>query len=53
MLRGLILTNIIIFFSTGFCISQVEESNISDLIGFDGEPYLAVNPTNPDNLIAG
>ena len=27
--------------------------NLSNLLGFDGEPSLAVNPTNPSNLIAG
>jgi hypothetical protein len=27
--------------------------NISNLISFDGEPYIAINPTNSNNIIAG
>jgi len=32
---------------------KAENINLSNLGGFDGEPYIAVNPTNPKNLIAG
>ncbi len=27
--------------------------NLSNLQGFDGEPYIAVNPANQNNIIAG
>jgi hypothetical protein len=32
---------------------KAENINLSSLSGFDGEPYIAVNPINPKNLIAG
>jgi hypothetical protein len=32
--------------------SQTTNTNISNGIVFDGEPYLAINPTNPQNLVA-
>lgn len=39
----------------GVCVAhaQPQNSNLSNLASFDGEPSLAVNPANPDNLIAG
>jgi hypothetical protein len=30
-----------------------QEQNLSSLLSFDGEPYIAVNPANPDNIISG
>jgi hypothetical protein len=32
---------------------KAENLNLSSLGGFDGEPYIAVNPTNSKNIIAG
>ncbi len=32
--------------------SQTTNTNLSNGVLFDGEPYLAVNPTNPQNLVA-
>jgi len=32
--------------------AQPVNTNISDDLIFDGEPYLAVNPTNPQNMVA-
>ncbi|MBL0174375.1 MAG: exo-alpha-sialidase [Ignavibacteria bacterium] len=33
--------------------AQTGNVNLSNLVSFDGEPSLAVNPQNPDNIIAG
>ncbi len=33
--------------------AQANDLNLSNLGSFDGEPALAVNPANPDNIIAG
>ncbi len=33
--------------------ADAQNINISNLLSFDGEPSLAVNPTNAGNLIAG
>ena len=40
-------------FSYISAVAQVNEQNLSPLLSFDGEPYLAVNPADPDNIIAG
>jgi hypothetical protein len=42
-----------IFASCFFCDSVFSQNNIQVSSGvlFDGEPYLAVNPTNPDNMV--
>jgi hypothetical protein len=32
---------------------KAENFNLSNLGGFDGEPYIAANPKNPQNIIAG
>src|SRR5256885_666274 len=32
--------------------SQPSNTNISNGIAFDGEPFLAINPTNNQNLVA-
>ncbi|RMF69990.1 MAG: hypothetical protein D6743_00945, partial [Calditrichaeota bacterium] len=34
-------------------IAQTGDVNLSNLAGFDGEPFVAVNPTDANNLIAG
>lgn len=34
-------------------ISAQTNYNLSNLLNFDGEPYIAVNPTNKNNIIAG
>jgi len=34
------------------CKAQPENTNISNAVTFDGEPYLAINPTNNQNLVA-
>ena len=34
------------------CTAQPANTNISNAATFDGEPYLAVNPTNNQNLVA-
>lgn len=34
-------------------LAQSTNVNVSNLVSFDGEPSLAVNPANPDNIIAG
>lgn len=33
--------------------AQSNEHNLSNLISFDGEPSMAINPTNADNIITG
>ena len=40
----------LIFWQSGF--SQPANTNISNGVLFDGEPYLAINPTNHQNLVA-
>ena len=35
-----------------FAIAQLPNTNISNGVLFDGEPYLAINPTNNQNLVA-
>ncbi len=42
-----------LFIIPAFIFAQSNEINLSNLASFDGEPSLAVNPTNPDNIIAG
>ncbi|MEI8204199.1 MAG: exo-alpha-sialidase [Bacteroidota bacterium] len=44
----------LILLSFGFLtgIAQPVNTNISNGVIFDGEPYVAVNPTNPQNLVA-
>jgi len=34
------------------CFAQPANTNISNAIAFDGEPYIAVNPVNEQNLVA-
>lgn len=33
--------------------SQAQNANLSNLAGFDGEPSIAVNPMNHENIVAG
>ncbi|MFZ1729730.1 MAG: exo-alpha-sialidase [Bacteroidota bacterium] len=33
--------------------AQTFNRNVSDLVGFDGEPSIAVNPVNQNNVVAG
>lgn len=35
-----------------FAFAQPANTNISNGVTFDGEPYLAINPANPKNLVA-
>jgi hypothetical protein len=49
-MKNLYLT--ILFFLVASSL-KAENINLSSLGGFDGEPYIAVNPTNPKNIIAG
>ncbi|MCL5991532.1 MAG: exo-alpha-sialidase [Bacteroidetes bacterium] len=44
---------ILLFFFLSFELLTAQEQNLSSLLSFDGEPYLAVNPKNPDNIISG
>lgn len=43
---------ILLFVTQGITLAQTN-SNLSNLLGFDGEPYIAVNPANQNNIIAG
>jgi len=43
---------ILLFVTHEITIAQTN-SNLSNLTGFDGEPYIAINPTNQNNIIAG
>ncbi len=47
-----ILIILILFISIQFGISQPANTNISSGVIFDGEPYLAINPTNNQNIVA-
>lgn len=47
-----ILTAFAILVSIQICKAQPVNTNISSGILFDGEPYLAVNPTNNQNMVA-
>ncbi len=49
-MRIVYLTILLIFFASTL---KAENINLSNLAGFDGEPYIAVNPTNPKNIISG
>src|SRR6185436_19912413 len=33
------------------CTSQLQNINVSGGVSFDGEPFLAVNPVNPQNMV--
>ena len=35
-----------------FCTAQPVNTNLSNSVTFDGEPYIAINPTNPQNIVA-
>ena len=52
MKKHLLLSCAIILLSIQFGKSQITNTNISNGIIFDGEPYLAINPTNNQNLVA-
>ena len=43
----------ILFIIPSINFAQTNEYNLSNLISFDGEPSMAVNPVNPDNIISG
>ncbi|MGZ4116718.1 MAG: exo-alpha-sialidase, partial [Bacteroidia bacterium] len=44
---------LIIFFSVSTIMSVAQTNiNISNTSGWDTEPYIAINPTNPNNLVA-
>ncbi|MCX6155313.1 MAG: exo-alpha-sialidase [Candidatus Kapabacteria bacterium] len=43
---------ILLYFFTTLDLKS-SDINLSNLTGFDGEPNIAVNPTNPKNIIAG
>ena len=49
-MKSLFLTILFLLFASSL---KAENINLSSLGGFDGEPYIAVNPTNPKNIIAG
>ena len=51
MIKALLSTLISMVMSLS--ISAQENYNLSDLTLFDGEPYIAVNPANQNNIIAG
>ena len=44
---------ILLLFVTHGITSAQTNSNLSNLLSFDGEPYIAVNPANQNNIIAG
>ena len=45
----ILLASILFFFQTSF--AQVTNINLSNGNTFDGEPFLAVNPMNPQNIV--
>jgi len=47
-----IYASIILFFCCCTCFAQVVNTNLSNSVTFDGEPYIAINPTNPQNIVA-
>lgn len=50
----LTVLHIILLLSFEHGITSAQSNyNLSSLISFDGEPYIAVNPANPNNTIAG
>jgi hypothetical protein len=49
-MRILYLSILFILFASSM---KAENINISSLAGYDGEPYIEVNPTNPKNIISG
>ncbi len=54
MHRFFLAVSFFILVSVPVCIyAQTENVNVSNLVSFDGEPSLAVNPQNPANIIAG
>lgn len=42
---------LVFILSQVFCFSQPSNINLSNTLIFNGEPYLAINPTNPHNLV--
>ena len=51
MLKKL-LSLLILLFSIPVANSQPVNTNISNGIAFDGEPFIAINPLNGQNLVA-
>lgn len=48
-----LLLMILLFIATPGSSSAQTNTNLSSLLSFDGEPYIAVNPANQNNIIAG
>ncbi|MBP7808710.1 MAG: T9SS type A sorting domain-containing protein [Bacteroidia bacterium] len=45
------LLSVFIFLSTFTCYAQISNINVSNTTVFGGEPYMAINPTNPNNIV--
>jgi len=46
-----ILNQLLFLLIATYCVAQPANTDLSNTIYFGGEPYLAVNPTNPQNII--
>ena len=44
----------ILFWLFALCVANAQpiNTNLSNGLLFDGEPFIALNPTNPQNLVA-
>ncbi len=51
-MKSKLIATLIFILSFQFGFSQPANTNISNNIIFDGEPYIAVNPTNNQNMVA-
>jgi hypothetical protein len=49
MNRSMLLSLMVLL--TGYCFSQPANTNLSNTFAFAGEPYLAINPLNPQNIV--
>ena len=50
-IKGIFSCWLLLIFYTTITKSQPANINVSQDFTFDGEPYLAVNPTNPQNIV--
>lgn len=52
-MRTKFITLFLFLFSFNHFLFSQTNYNLSNLLSFDGEPYIAVNPTNQSNIVAG
>lgn len=52
-MKSKLLFSVLLFITTPIITSAQTNYNLSNLLSFDGEPYIAVNPANQNNIIAG